>query len=509
MVAGGLFVTPNWSPRLADRLGSVRTDFGVAEHWPRDLAPVMYPHLPNPFWREVPGEVPPEVPPEGPPPEVPADMATSADAGTPGDFQPSGAITPTSLEDMASVTANPTTPWTEGQYMVLDDEVTECYWDGTAWAPGRASASSSVPTISTIAPVTGSLAGGDDIVISGTNFVAGMTAAVGGNPVTGTGYIDPTRFEGTSPPGAPGAADVTVTTPDGTATLSDGYTYEVDITVTSVTPSTGSMGTGVTITGSGFVGLDPATSVRFGPNPATGVVWDIPTQFTCLAPEGTGTVDVTVIGPTGNGNLPDAFTYEDSPGPDAPDPELISITPNTGPDEGGTPFTISGVGMLRTIGAVFQPTGGTSVPVEDYTVVDDSTVTGTTPNMILGQRKKTMMADLIVDHQDAGLLTMVNAFKFAMNIVASEGSSDPDVQEVAQTIQENAETIGEAAENIGEAAQTLAGPSQADGGTGTTPEASSGSEGTTAAPATGQEPDMTEYEMDQMWGIGTEGGPEA
>lgn len=55
LVHGGLFPDPNWSPRLADRLGSVVTDGGgVSEHWHRDIAPVFAPHLPNSFWVEVP-----------------------------------------------------------------------------------------------------------------------------------------------------------------------------------------------------------------------------------------------------------------------------------------------------------------------------------------------------------------------------------------------------------------------------------------------------------------------
>lgn len=306
LVAGGLFVDPNWTPRLADRLGSVRTDMGgVHEHWPQDLAPVFYPHIPNGFWRAA-----------------GAGLATSADAGAPGDFQPSGCLTPTSLADMAGVTANPQTAWASDQYMVLDDEVTTVTWDGTAWVPWPIVVPV-LPTISTIAPATGSTAGGEALVISGGNFVAGMTADLGGTPISGT-YINPMRFEGTAPPGTAGPVDVTVTTPGGTATLPGGYTY----TTTTDDPSS-----------------------------------------------------------------------------------------------------------------------------------------------------------------------------------RSEPPSDPGVAQVAQDIQENAQAIGEAAQNIGEAAQALAQPSGTGPPPSATSEAPSGFTGTTEAPETGQEPDMTEYEMDQMWGIGAEAEP--
>ena len=329
MVHGGLFVEKNWTPRLADRLGSVRTDSLPNEHWARDIAPVMYPHLPNSFWIEAPGEPPVELPVE--PPVEPAALATSAEAGTPGDFQPTDSTVPVTMQDMAAVAADPTTTWGEGQYVVLADEVTECYWDGSAWDDGRA------------------------------------------------------------PAPAPGV-----------------------VTVTGVFPNGGTRngGDGVTIVGSGFVGVDRVTGVMFGSTPATGVILDDPTQLTCLSPQAhKGTVDVSVTGAGGTGTLPKAYTFN-------------------GPTQ-------------------FQAQS------------------------------------------------------------ASEPSGPSATQQVAQDIQESAETIGQAAQDIGEAAQTLAEPSGTDPAPSTTSEALGGSEGTTEAPPTGPEPDLTEYEMDQYWGIGQEPGAEA
>jgi hypothetical protein len=49
MARGGLYLDPNFVPRLSDRLGSVRTDTGVNPNWHRAIAPgVFFPHLPNP-----------------------------------------------------------------------------------------------------------------------------------------------------------------------------------------------------------------------------------------------------------------------------------------------------------------------------------------------------------------------------------------------------------------------------------------------------------------------------
>lgn len=67
----------------------------------------------------------------------PAPKATTATAGTPGTFTPAGSVTPTNLADMAGVTASPTSAWTVGQRVVTSSGA-EVYWNGTAWAAGRA-----------------------------------------------------------------------------------------------------------------------------------------------------------------------------------------------------------------------------------------------------------------------------------------------------------------------------------------------------------------------------------
>jgi hypothetical protein len=74
-----------------------------------------------------------KTPPPPPPP------TTGATAGTPGSLTPSPSTPPTGLSAMSSVTANPTTPWTQGQYVVLGDS-SQAYWSGTSWQAGAAPA---------------------------------------------------------------------------------------------------------------------------------------------------------------------------------------------------------------------------------------------------------------------------------------------------------------------------------------------------------------------------------
>ena len=62
--------------------------------------------------------------------------ATGATAGTPGSFTPPGSEAPSNLAGMAGVTASPGTAWTVGQYVATRSQ--DVFWNGTAWAAGRA-----------------------------------------------------------------------------------------------------------------------------------------------------------------------------------------------------------------------------------------------------------------------------------------------------------------------------------------------------------------------------------
>lgn len=79
----------------------------------------------------------PDYPPDTEQPEPPGPPATGADAGTPGSWTPDGATPPADIYAAAGITANPLSPWTTGQYVVLGDE-SDCTWSGTDWVGGRA-----------------------------------------------------------------------------------------------------------------------------------------------------------------------------------------------------------------------------------------------------------------------------------------------------------------------------------------------------------------------------------
>ncbi|MFS7873609.1 IPT/TIG domain-containing protein, partial [Streptomyces asiaticus] len=117
--------------------------------------------------------------------------------------------------------------------------------------------------------------------------------------------------------------------------------------VTSVSPAQGNPagGTPVTINGSGFIG---ATVVRFGPNLATNVVVVSDTQITARTPPGSGTVKVTVTGPTGTSTQNVFFTYTTVAAP-----VLTALSPTSGPTGGGNTVTITGTNLTGATQVLF------------------------------------------------------------------------------------------------------------------------------------------------------------
>ena len=66
-----------------------------------------------------------------------APAATSAAAGSPGVYSPSGAALPANLAGMTGITAVPATAWTTGQFMYMADG-NKAHWSSSAWVAGEA-----------------------------------------------------------------------------------------------------------------------------------------------------------------------------------------------------------------------------------------------------------------------------------------------------------------------------------------------------------------------------------
>lgn len=83
------------------------------------------------------------------------------------------------------------------------------------------------PTVSGVSPAVGPVTGGTAVAITGTGFIDGATAAIGGAACTGVAVASATQLTCTTSAAAAGSAAVSVTNPDSQAASQAGaFTYE-------------------------------------------------------------------------------------------------------------------------------------------------------------------------------------------------------------------------------------------------------------------------------------------
>ena len=226
------------------------------------------------------------------------------------------------------------------------------------------------PTVATVGPNAGPIAGGTVVTVTGTGFAPGVTVDFGTAPASGVTVLSGTTLLATAPAASEGPVDVTVIDPapgTGTSPVSaaDTFTYDPVPTVVSVSPNGGSAsgGTSVTVTGTGFT--DDAT-VDFGSSPGTGVTVHSSTSITVQSPAGTGDVDVLVSTPGGTSvpSVDDLFAYGA--------PSVGAVAPNGGAVGGGTVVTIHGDGFAPGATVKFGDAAATGVTVLSGTLLTAS-----------------------------------------------------------------------------------------------------------------------------------------
>jgi hypothetical protein len=228
------------------------------------------------------------------------------------------------------------------------------------------------PVVTSVSPNTWTP--GNPVVISGSHFNNYSRILFGGTPPGGIIGASDTQLSVWAPPHPGGTVDVTVTTPGGTsaATPADQFTYPTtQPTVTSVSPTSGSTGGGVTVAirGTGLLGT---SGVSFGGVPASSFTLGSDSYLEAIAPAGTvGTVHVTVTSGsnTSTTGAADQFTYVSV--------SITSMNPSTGPP-GGALVSFTGTGF-RTGAPGYTPSamfGNTPSPL---TVTSDTQATATAP----------------------------------------------------------------------------------------------------------------------------------
>jgi len=216
------------------------------------------------------------------------------------------------------------------------------------------------PSITSFTPTTGT--SGTTVTVSGDNFIGATKVTVGGVAVPFA--VGSNKQVNITAPSSGGTIDVI--TPYGTAVSATDFgttsTTPGAPAVTSFSPTSGPVGTSVTITGSAFTG---ATSVAFGGVAATfAVVSD--TQITASVPTGAGSGPISVATPYGATRSTSSFSVTT-----APAPAISSFSPSSGP--AGTRVTISGSGFTGATAVAFNGRAAT------FTVQSATSISGVVP----------------------------------------------------------------------------------------------------------------------------------
>lgn len=287
------------------------------------------------------------------------------------------------------------------------------------------------PTLSSVSPNVGSMQGGQQTTLIGTNFVTGTTVKIGNKPASVLTLVSATTMIVQVPASVPGPADVVVTNTNGDALIQGGYTYlagpseklgtitpamgliniprNTPVTVsfsrpvdpTSITTSTFAFTQGTTPVAGSFlfsfgnsvVTLQPAAtlaattaytlSLTQGIKSLDGVPLDGPFFGSFTTGTGTDTVPPTVTISPANGatnvpyNTTILLTFSKPINPNTVNPSTVLVTSQGQPVAGTITF-----GQQNTF-AVFTP-AAPFFPTSSVTVTVTGQVTDVAGNALLG-----------------------------------------------------------------------------------------------------------------------------
>jgi hypothetical protein len=213
-----------------------------------------------------------------------------------------------------------------------------------------------VPTISSFSPPSGPV--GTSVTITGTDLSGASGVTFHGTSATTFSVDSATQVTATVPAGAT-TGPIAVTTPGGTATSGSDFTVTVPApTVSSFTPSSGAVGTVVTVNGTNMAS---ATAVSFG-GVATAPTSVSATQVKAAVPADARTGQIGVTNPGGTGLSVATFKVL---------PKLTSFAPASG--AAGASVTIAGSGFTDV--SAVKLNGVTA----GFTVDSDHQITATVP----------------------------------------------------------------------------------------------------------------------------------
>lgn len=231
------------------------------------------------------------------------------------------------------------------------------------------------PTASALSPTRGPVAGGQQVTVTGTNFVPGLTSVqIGGKTVAGSDVnvaASRTSLTFRTPAHAAATTTLTVQTPAGTSSALS-YRYLPAPTAAAVHPNSGPTAGGrpLAVTGSGFVA--GATTVGIGGSTvAAGKVHVVSsTRLSITTPAHTaGTTNVSVTTPGGSSSGR-SYVYRRAP-------KLTGLSAARGSRAGGRVITATGSSFVP--GRTGIRIGGKTLRATEVHVLSASKLRFTTP----------------------------------------------------------------------------------------------------------------------------------
>ncbi|ATB33021.1 IPT/TIG domain-containing protein [Melittangium boletus] len=205
---------------------------------------------------------------------------------------------------------------------------------------------SAVPTLTSFSPA--SSGEGKRVTLTGTGFTGATSVSFNGADVSSIYVESDTSLYVYVPTGA-STGRLRVYNSRGVGVSSSDFTVLPAPRITGFSPTSGPVGTVITLNGSGFTG---ATDVRLGNTPLA-VTPQSDTQLTVTLPAGTLSGTFRVDTPGGRATSDSRFAVQSSNGP-----TLSSFTPNTG--WVGTSVTLNGSNFTGTTEVSFNGTPATN-----------------------------------------------------------------------------------------------------------------------------------------------------
>ena len=224
------------------------------------------------------------------------------------------------------------------------------------------------PTLTRFNPTRGPV--GARVTLTGTHLYEATAVAFNGVRAPEFEVVSGTSIEVIVPHGAT-SGPISVVAPGGTAVSTEPFTVVPPPTLTRFTPTTGPAGTGVTLTGTHFLG---ATDVRFNGVRAAEFEVVSGTTIEAVVPPGATSGPISVVTPGGTAVSAEPFTV-------VPPPTLTGFTPATGPV--GTGVTLNGTHFLGATDVRFNGVRAVEFEVVSGTSIEAVVPSGATSGPII------------------------------------------------------------------------------------------------------------------------------